>query len=512
MVEGIGIKIFILVLFFIVMVGVGIYSKRKVVSVNDFVLGGRNVGPWLTAFAYGTSYFSAVLFIGYAGRFGWNFGVSAVWIGLGNAILGSLLAWLVLGKKTRRMTHFFDSNTMPDFFEKRYSSRSLKIVAALIIFVFLVPYSASVYTGLGYLFEKSLGIPFIWCMIGMAALTATYVVLGGYLATAINDFIQGIIMLAGVVLMVVYIVQNPIVGGLAEGIDKLSKFVDKDGVNLGLATPFGNSVVNLIGLIILTSFGVWGLPQMIHKFYSIKSEKMIFKGAIISTIFALMIGGIAYFVGSFGRIYLNNVIPTLGGKDNYDMIMPQILDIALPNALMGIVIILVLSASMSTLAALVMVSSSTLTLDLIKDIFVPKMDKKIQVLTIRILCVIFVIASVIVANMKGAIVNMMSISWGTIAGAFLAPFLYGLYWKGVTKAGVWAGFATGLIVTLLSAFSAYPDSIVKYVNLNSPPNAGAAAMLLGLIVVPLVSLITPKLSRDHLTPIFERMNSKEDIF
>ncbi|MHB1483165.1 MAG: sodium:solute symporter family protein [Saccharofermentanales bacterium] len=507
-----GIKLFILALFFIVMVGVGIYSKRKVVSVNDFVLGGRNVGPWLTAFAYGTSYFSAVLFIGYAGRFGWNFGVSAVWIGLGNAILGSLLAWLVLGKKTRRMTHFFDSKTMPDFFEKRYSSRSLKIAAALIIFVFLVPYSASVYTGLGYLFEKALGIPFIWCMIGMAALTATYVVLGGYLATAINDFIQGIIMLAGVVLMVVYIVQNPIVGGLSEGIDKLSKFVDKDGVNLGLATPFGNNIVNLIGLVILTSFGVWGLPQMIHKFYSIKSEKMIFKGAIISTIFALLIGGIAYFVGSFGRLYLNNTIPTIAGKANYDLIMPQILDVALPNALMGIVIILVLSASMSTLAALVMVSSSTLTLDLIKDIFVPKMDKKIQVLTIRILCVIFVIASVIVANMKGAIVNMMSISWGTIAGAFLAPFLYGLYWKGVTKAGVWAGFATGLIVTLLSAFSAYPDSIVKYVNLNSPPNAGAAAMLLGLIIVPLVSLITPKLSRDHLTPIFDRMKSKEEIF
>lgn len=509
MVDGIGIKLVILGIFFLVTVAIGLYSKKLVSSVNDFVLGGRNVGPWLSAFAYGTSYFSAVLFIGYAGKFGWGFGVSALWIGVGNALLGSLLAWLVLGKKTRRMTHYFNSQTMPDFFEKRYSSRSLKIAAALIIFVFLVPYSASVYTGLGYLFEKSLGIPFIWCMIGMAALTATYVVLGGYMATALNDFFQGLIMLGGVILMAVYIIKNPIVGGLAGGLEQLSKVVDKNGVNLGLATPFGNNVVNLIGLIILTSFGVWGLPQMIHKFYSIKSEKMIVKGAVISTVFAIIIGGIAYFVGSFGRLYLNNIVPQLNGKDNFDLIMPIILDAALPSALMGVIVILVLSASMSTLAALVLVSSSTLTLDLIKDVFAPKMDKKTQVLIIRLLCVAFVVASVVVANMKGAIVNLMSISWGTIAGAFLAPFLYGLYWKGVTKAGVWAGFATGLIVTLLSAFKLYPAPFGQY--LNSPPNAGAAAMILALIVVPAVSLITPKLSKEHLTPIFERMNSKEII-
>jgi len=507
MVDGFVIKLVILGLFFLVTVAIGIYSKKLVSNVNDFVLGGRNVGPWLSAFAYGTSYFSAVIFIGYAGKFGWGFGVSSLWIGIGNALLGSLLAWLVLGKKTRRMTHFLDSKTMPDFFEKRYDSRGLKIAAALIIFVFLVPYSASVYTGLGYLFEKAIGIPFIWCMIGMAVLTASYVVLGGYIATALNDFFQGIIMIGGVILMAVYIIKNPIVGGLAGGLEQLSNIVGKDETNLGLATPFGNNVVNLIGLIILTSFGVWGLPQMINKFYSIKSEKMIIKGAVISTVFAAVIGGTAYFVGSFGRLYLNNTLPQLNGKDNFDLIMPLILDTALPSALMGIVIILVLSASMSTLASLVLVSSSTLTLDLIKDLFAPKMQKKTQVLVMRLLCVAFVIASVVVANMKGAIVNLMSTSWGAIAGAFLAPFLYGLYWKGVTRAGVWAGFATGLIVTLLSAFQLYPAPLGQY--LNSPPNAGAAAMILSLIVVPAVSLLTPKIPKEHTAPIFARMDSKE---
>ncbi len=507
MVDGIAIKLVILGVFFLVTVAIGLYSKKYASNVTDFVLGGRNVGPWLTAFAYGTTYFSAVIFIGYAGKFGWNFGISAVWIGVGNALLGSLAAWLVLGKKTRRMTHFLDAKTMPEFFEKRYNSRALKIASAGIIFVFLIPYSASVYTGLSYLFEKAFGIPYIWCMIGMAALTATYVVLGGYIATALNDFFQGIVMLGGVVLMTVYILKNPIVGGLAGGLQRLSEIVGDNGANLGLATPFGNNIVSLIGIVILTSFGTWGLPQMINKFYSIKSEKMIIKGAVISTVFAAVIGGIAYFVGAFGRLYLHNALPQLGGKGNYDMIMPQVLEAALPSALMGLVIILVLSASMSTLASLVLVSSSTLTLDLIKDLFVKKMEKKTQVLIIRILCVAFVILSVVVANMKGAIVNLMSVSWGAIAGAFLAPFLYGLYWKGVTKAGVWAGFVTGITVTLLSAFSAYPAPLGQY--LNSPPNAGAAAMVLSMIVVPVVSLITPKVAKEHTAPIFERMKSKE---
>lgn len=508
MVEGLGIKITLLVLFFVVMAAIGVYCRKKISSVDDFVLGGRNVGPWLSAFAYGTSYFSAVIFIGYAGKFGWNFGISAAWIGIGNAFLGSLLAWIVLGKKTRRMTKFLDSDTMPDFFGKRYQSQSIKIVSALIIFIFLVPYSASVYTGLAYLFEKAIGVPYIWCMVGMAALTAIYLVLGGYLATAINDFIQGIIMLGGVILIVVYILKNPVVGGLAGGFSKLAGITGPDGADLGLTKLFGNNVLNLVGLIILTSLGTWGLPQMIHKFYSIKSEKMIRKGAVISTVFALVIGGFAYFIGSFGRLFLDNKIPLENGKATFDLIMPKVLDTALPSALMGVVIILVLSASMSTLAALVLVSSSTLTLDLIKNLFYKSMDKKKQILFMRLLCVVFVIASVVVANMKGAIVTLMSVSWGTIAGSFLAPFLYGLYWKGVTKAGVWSGFITGTVVTLSSAFSLYPAPIAKYMT---PPNAGAAAMILSLIIVPVVSLLTPKLSASHLEPIFNRMNQKEIV-
>lgn len=149
-----------LIVYVCVMLGIGFYCRRKTNSVSEFVLGGRSIGPWMTAFAYGTSYFSAVVFIGYAGQFGWNYGLAATWIGIGNAIIGSLLAWAVLGNRTRVMTKHLNVSTMPEYFEKRYVSRGLKLSSALIVFVFLIPYTASVYNGLSRLFEQAFHIDY----------------------------------------------------------------------------------------------------------------------------------------------------------------------------------------------------------------------------------------------------------------------------------------------------------------------------------------------------------------
>ena len=143
-------KYVVLALYACMMVSIIAVSARKSLNLNDFFLGGRKVGPWFSAFAYGTSYFSAVIIIGYAGKIGWEHGLSVVWIGLGNAFIGNLLAWIFLARRTRMMGERLGVCTMPDFFEKRYGDRRLRMVAALLIFIFLVPYSASVYQGLGY--------------------------------------------------------------------------------------------------------------------------------------------------------------------------------------------------------------------------------------------------------------------------------------------------------------------------------------------------------------------------
>ena len=488
-------KIIFLVLFFAIMLGVGVYSRKHATNVNDFVLGGRSVGPWLTAFAYGTSYFSAVVFVGYAGQFGYKYGIAATWIGIGNAIIGSLLAWVILGRRTRVMSNHLSSTTMPDFFGKRYDSKALRIAASAIAFIFLIPYTASVYNGLSRLFGMAFDVPYAVCVIVMAALTGVYVVFGGYMATAINDFIQGIIMLFGIVAVIMSVLDGQ--GGFYNAIKELAELESDVPATMGqkgvFASFFGPDLPNLIGVVILTSLGTWGLPQMVHKFYAIKDEKSIKYGTIISTFFAIIVSGGCYFLGGFGRLFDTDKIHNADGSVIYDAIVPSMLS-TLPDILIGIVIVLVLSASMSTLSSLVLTSSSTLTLDLIKDNIIKDMNEKKQLLCMRIMLVFFIVISVVIAlDPPTFIAQLMGISWGALAGAFLAPFMYGLYWKGVTKAAVWASFACGVILTVANMFFKF---------IESPINAGALAMVAGLIIVPVVSLITPKMKKDKVEEIF----------
>ncbi len=481
------IKILMVLIFFSVMAGIGFYCRRHSSDVNSFVLGGRSVGPWLTAFAYGTSYFSAVIFVGYAGQFGWKYGIASTWIGLGNALIGSLLAWVVLGRRTRIMTQHLDSSTMPEFFGRRFNSRALKLGASLIVFIFLIPYTASLYNGLSRLFGMAFQVDYTVCIVSMAVLTGIYVVAGGYMATAINDFIQGLIMLAGIVIVISAVLSGH--GGFTEALRQLASVEDpsvssQPGV---FASFFGPDPLNLLGVVILTSLGTWGLPQMVQKFYAIKSEKAIQKGTLISTFFAVVVSGGCYFLGGFGRLYTGQFDLAAEG---YDAIIPTMLT-SLPDLLIGLVVILVLSASMSTLSSLVMASSSTLTLDFLKETVMPDMDEKKQVSVIRLLIVVFIGISAVLAVIQYKsnltfIAQLMGISWGALAGSFLAPFLYGLYWKKATAASVWCCFifGTGLMTANMLARSAFPAF------LQSPINAGAFAMTAGLIIIPVVSVFT----------------------
>lgn len=496
-----GVKLVLLIVFFAVMAGVGVYSRRHAKSVDGFVLGGRTAGPWLTAFAYGTSYFSAVVFVGYAGQFGWKYGVASTWIGIGNAVIGSLLAWVVLGRRTRVMSQHLQSKTMPDFFGERYKSKSLKIAASVIVFIFLVPYTASIYNGLSRLFEMAFHVPYAVCVIVMALFTAIYVILGGYMATAINDFIQGIIMLIGIIAVIAAVLNGQ--GGFMEAVRKLAELESDVSVTAGqqgaFVSFFGPDPLNLLGVVILTSLGTWGLPQMIHKFYAIKDEKSINTGTVISTVFAIVVSGGCYFLGGFGRLFDSKELYDAGGAVVFDSIIPYMLS-GLPDILIGIVVVLVLSASMSTLSSLVLTSSSTLTLDFLKDNVMKNMSEKKQVVTMQILIVFFIVVSVLLAlDPPTFIAQLMGISWGALAGAFLAPFLYGLYWKKVTKAAVWASFICGVGITVSNMF-------LKYIA--SPINAGAFAMLAGLVIVPVVSILTPKMDKEIVASLFSCYEEK----
>ena len=515
------IKVLLTVIFLAITVGVGFYSRRSAKNVDGFVLGGRNVGGWLTAFAYGTSYFSAVVFVGYAGQFGWKYGMSASWIGVGNAIIGSLLAWLVLGKRTKLMTQHIQSRTMPDFFGTRYNDEWLRVIASVIAFVFLIPYTAGVYMGISKLFEMGFDIPYEYCAVIMATLTAVYVILGGYKATAINDFIQGIIMLFGITTVIAVVLHSQ--GGLIAAVDKMATLAPNtdDLTQKGsamyanfqpgdFASWFGPNPMSLLGVVILTSLGTWGLPQMVGKFYSITDEDAIRRGTIISTIFAFIVAGGCYFLGGFGRLFVDTAFNSSRGKFVYDNIVPAMLE-TLPDFLIALVILLVLSASMSTLAGLVLTSSSTMTLDLIyrdkksiegeveggeiNDEIAEKIERR-KVVIMRVLIVFFIVLSLMIAlNPPQFIAQLMGISWGALAGAFLAPFMLGLYWKGVTRLAVWACFVWGVGLTVV-------NMLVGNSILN-PIDCGAVAMLGGFIIVGLVSLFTPKMDSEKVEQIFK---------
>ena len=514
------VKIILTILFLALTVGVGVNSRKHANSVDGFVLGGRSVGPWLTAFAFGTSYFSAVVFVGYAGQFGWKYGLSASWIGIGNALIGSLLAWLVLGRRTKLMTQHIQSRTMPDFFGTRYNSEGLRVVASVIAFVFLIPYTAGVYVGISKLFEMGFGIPYSYCAIIMACLTAVYVILGGYKATAINDFIQGIIMLFGIVTITAVILNHQ--GGLVAAISKMTEQVptahdmaDKSGLYANFragdfASLFGPNPLSLLGVVVLTSLGTWGLPQMVGKFYSITDEAAIKRGTVISTVFALIVAGGCYFLGSFGRLFPEPAFDEVKGKYAFDSIVPSMLE-TLPDILIALVVLLVLSASMSTLASLVLTSSSTMTLDIIYrdkkadflevkdgeiDAHVAEKKEKRKVVVMRVLIIFFIVISLMIAlNPPHFIAQLMGISWGALAGAFLAPFMLGLYWRGVTTASVWACFVWGVGLTVINMMMGN--------TILNPIDCGAVAMLGGFVVVFIVSLVTKKMNTETVEKIFD---------
>ena len=503
----------ILIIYFIVMIGIGLYCRKNATDVNGFVLGGRSVGPWLTAFAFGTSYFSAVIFVGYAGQFGWLYGTSATWAGLGNAFIGSLLAWNVLGRRTRIMTQKLDAKTMPDYFGKRFDSSTLKIVASVIVFVFLIPYTASLYNGLSSLFNLVFDIPYWVVILIMAVLTGVYVIFGGYMATAINDFIQGIIMLFGICAVIGAVLSQN--GGLTEAMKSLAAIPADGWENGGAYASFlGPDPLALLFVVILTSLGTWGLPQMVGKFYAIKSENDIKKGTIISTVFAIIVAGGCYFLGGFGRLYADSIkYNEATGKPLFDTIIPSMLS-TLPSVVIAIVIVLVLSASMSTLSSLVLTSSSTFTLDVVKVASKKEMDDKKQVFIMRLFIVFFIIVSAVIAIIKDShpevtfIAQMMGVSWGALAGAFLAPYMLSLYTKSVTKASTVVCFIWGcavailqLIVTLGKIDVSAWGPILGYI-FKSSINSGVVAMVGGLIIVPIVSAFTKKQDAAELDEMF----------
>ena len=475
---------------------IGIMNAKKSKNITEFTVGKRNAGAWLSAFSYGTAYFSAVMFIGYAGGTGWKYGIWGILPGIGNAVIGSLLAWLVLAKKTREITRQHKIKSMPQLFEKRFHSKTMKNFCTAVIFLFLIPYSASVYKGLTSVCSVLLDVDERVCMIVIAIASMLIVILGGYGATLKADFVQGAIMLIGVTLLIISVMRSDTVGGFTRGLASIVEETEK--LNLTAADHIG-----LWATVLMTSFGTWGLPQMIHKYYGIRDNHEVKRGTVISTFFALVVAGGGYFIGSLAHLFFRslNDIPGAGaGKTDY--LIPNMLKMSqISDILIGIILVLLIAASVSTLSSITITATSTFTMDFLAPVVMKTTDKVREAKATKLLCVVFVALSYIIANSNTPILDMMSYSWGIISGSFLAPYALTLYYKKINRQGAWAGVISGFAAAL-------PPVVCKLLSIDASlplfgkimdmgPHFACLAMIVSLVMCLGVTAITKGQASDN---------------
>jgi SSS family solute:Na+ symporter len=472
------IKISVLSAYVMMIVIIGVLRGKKTESFNDFFLGGGNVGPWMTAFTYGATYFSAVVFIGFSGKIGWQFGYSGLWIAMGNSFLGVLAVWWLLGDRIKRMSQEYQVATMAEYFEKRYQSKFLKVFSSASIFVFFIPYSAAVFIGLSYLFKLNFNTEYWHALVFMGLFTAIYMILGGYNSMSMIDVIFSILMLVGGGVIIFSVLGKT--GGIAAATVRLAAI---DPKLTALVGPPG--LWPLFCLVFLTSVAPFAMPQLVQKFYAVKDKKAIRAGMWISTAFAMILLTIAYFTGSLTRLFLsvqNAPAAFASGKPVFDVLVPEMWAKVVPGSLSVFILLLILSASMSTLAALVLISSSALAKDLYAGFINKNVSDRNLTRMMRYLSAFFILLSVIFAYYRPAtIVSILGISWGAIGSVFLGPFAWGILSKKVNRLGAVTSSVLGLGVCMTMYFSGRPS-----------PEAGTVGMLVSLAANPLFSLFGKK--------------------
>ena len=492
---------------------VGLKSRKDSGGGEGYLLGGRSIGPVITSFSFAATYISGVCMVN-AGKIGWDWGIGAMWNAWGNVLLSIVFMWFFLGTRSRRMSEKLGVQTLPDFLRARYKTEYFKLVGSIVLFVFMIPYTAAVFSSLSYMFTSVFNLPYIGAVIVMAILAAVYLVVGGYKAAAKIDVVQGGIMVIGGIILAVATINSKEVGGLAEGIERMkaiAPFVNSQGVqatgsdiiNFGFNGSFG-LLMGIIPFVLMTSWAPNGLPQMATKFFAIKSAKQVKIGGIVCTILGFIIITGVHVPGLFIHLFYDK-LPAGGTNVLVPDMLTKIFDSSLVGQLcLSLILLLVLSASMSTLAGLVLSSSAALGMDFIKGYVAKNLDEKKTTLLLRVCTLFFVAAALILALLNlGVISSIQSLAWGSMSGFFLAPYIFGTMGKKVTKAGAIAGSIVGLACAVLIP-TVVKSSVPALAPYCSTINACAIATLLPLIVTPIVSSFTKKMDKEYVDEIFAK--------
>ncbi|WP_303862662.1 sodium:solute symporter [Alkalibaculum bacchi] len=421
------VKISVILMYLLCMITNGVISRKKIVDADSYYTGGRNVGAITSASAYLTTFFSAVMF-SLCGSLGFEMGISVMWIGIMNALITGLFAWTFLAGRTRQLSEDLGVYTLPQIVEARLNSRFLRMFTAFVILAFLIPYSASVYQGISFIFLRLFDIPFEYCIIALAVVTALYVALGGNSAMMSNSVIQGVLILVCVSIYYIVFFKNEAIGGFKVGLQTL---VSLEGGRDLVALFGGKNFLKVFATVILTSVGGCATPQLISKFISVEKTK-IKTTSIIATVGCLFIAGGMYFVGGFSQIFFQKgYLPV---PDTADKVMGTIMHFITNDFFFTLIFIMLLAASMSTLAALVLTGASALTEDLLPVIFKKyNLSDNKKITLARIFSSLFIVLSAIMSIVPNSIISLMSISWGMIASVCIGPYWYCIFSKHTNK-------------------------------------------------------------------------------
>ncbi|MBA7633071.1 Osmoregulated proline transporter OpuE [subsurface metagenome] len=474
----IGIYWTVIVVYMFILIGVGLIASRKTRGIADFYLGGRNIGPFVTALSFIAAYFSSVVIIG-GGGFGYKFGMSTLWVGAINVLLGCTLCWIFLGKRLRKYTQKLKTMTIPGFIAERFKAPEARIFSAVIIFILMLIYNVSVLKGMGHIFEVLMQIPYIYGILISGIIIILYVAIGGYLAVVWTSFVQALIMIVGLLLLTSRTLF--VVGGLTAANEKLA------AIDPGLlSTPGIWGYAGLISFCLIVSFGVWGMPQLVIRFYSIKNTAVLRIGTVVVTI-----GGclalLPYLNGAVSRI----LFPAL---KNPDLAIPTLTKAVLSPLGAAIFLAAVVAAGMSTFAAVLIIVSSAIVRDFWQKGLKKKTDEKKLLRAERVVSVIAGVISLLIAiKPPGLILVLTAFAWSIIASATLWPILFGIYWRRTTRWGVTTSMFVGSIVALIWMVIGEPFGIHGFIP----------GISIGLIVIIIVSLLTKPPSKEFIRKIWE---------
>lgn len=481
-----------MLIYFVVVVAIGlIYRKRSSKSTKEYFIGGRSLGPWITALSAEASDMSGWLLMGLPGLAYFTGIADAGWTAFG-LILGTYINWKFIAKRLRVYSEIAgNSITIPDFFSNRFhdTKKILMTISALIIFVFFCIYVASCFVACGKLFNTLFDVDYVTWMIIAAIIVFAYTFIGGYLSVCTTDMIQGILMC--IALIVIFIGSITSIGGV-ENITNIVKDIPgyisvTHTANPISAGQFGEPIdYGFIGILSALSWGLgyFGIPHVLVRFMSIQDDKEIGKSRIIAVVWLIISLGCAVCIGLIGRASLPEAFTSLSSAESVFIVLSKML---LPSFLCGLVMTGILAASMSSSSSYLLIASSSIAQNIFKGLLKRNAsDKQIMLVAKATLIIIAVISVFFAMDSNSSIFVITSYAWAGFGASFGPLIILSLYWKRTTLPGAVAGMLVGAIsVIIYQTFLSPLGGIFKIYSL-------LPCFILTLAAIVIISLLTKK--------------------